>query len=511
MDYDHQISKSLQILKNVALLKARANIAAKFKSPTDLQDVSTYRAQIEKNLLIEESKLSTVVQGKLDALKRSVDLMDEAAEKLSIFSRTMAEVDQKVAETNTDISRFNHLKRSANIRENLQRVITHIDYLVAVPQKVQALQETLSADPISKLREVFLDSIKLDSLRGALIKEIPDSDVELRQTVGEHLKGIPELAKDIVKRLLAFLGGKSHQSNSNDDSDDGSDDGSGKNTRRGAKKDEFAPIEEESSRDFIDHAMLSPSDLVIHLEVSEMHQEYYDRRIKKLSPILAPIMSSTSVASSSSSSSSSGLSKGTARLLLAFLATYNIRPRISQVILKCFQYRVVTCFETHASQAVSEKRSVVSGLVDAGDDLVKLLVDIINEVDPCFPPLYNLVPTFFRVFESHLTPRLEDIVTLLSDTHAVTVRDILDVQGWIYYFVEQMGRFRLQDEPCCARYLSLCRDVLLVEFLDRLKTQVTELFSNIEDQQAAQDALMEDADGLQVTQLQGCCRNIRPR
>ena len=63
-----------------------------------------------------------------------------------------------------------------------------------------------------------------------------------------------------------------------------------------------------------------------------------------------------------------------------------------------------------------------------------------------------------------------------------TVADIINLLDWLRYFVEQMARFTLGDRACCGRYMVLCREVLLMEHLQRMKTQITQLFENIEGQ-----------------------------
>ena len=257
------LSKTMILLKNQSAAKARKYVESKFKKPIDLQDIAGLRVQLEKQLQQTDSQLNTVVQAKLEAFKRSVDLMDEAANKLSQFSKIMTSVDNKVSKANTEISQFPYLKRVNNIKENLDKVINQIEYFADVPEKDIILRKMLMEEP-DKLREVFLESVKLDSLRSALVKEIGDDkeDAELRVSVEEYLKTVPILAAAIVERILTFIrGGATH------DMDAGLDD-------------LIVSQGESAFRDFIDHAMLSPADLVAHFEVVELHQEYYDRRIR---------------------------------------------------------------------------------------------------------------------------------------------------------------------------------------------------------------------------------------
>ena len=58
-----------------------------------------------------DSQLNVTVGGKLDALKRAVDLMDESTIKLDYFTQNMKKTDEKIEAVNTTISNFEHLKR----------------------------------------------------------------------------------------------------------------------------------------------------------------------------------------------------------------------------------------------------------------------------------------------------------------------------------------------------------------------------------------------------------------
>ncbi len=467
----------MKVLKNASLHKSRSAISNKFKKPSDLQDISQFRSQIEKQLVIAESQLNTVVQSKLDALKRSVDLMDESSEKLSHFSKIIEKIDEKVSYTNTDISKYFNLKRVNNIRENLTKVINQIEYFANIPDKHLKLCQILE-EP-AKLREVFIETVQLDSLRIALMQEIRSDEIFLRSSVEQYLSSIPNLSRQITQRILSFiLGSDTSHDDNRYDGDEGYD-------------------PEHGTRDFIDHAILSPADLVTHFEVAEMHQEYYERR-------KAAIMTTEDRLSQVTPPSSSNNDINT---LLKGLEMYNMRPKVKKAINAAMNRRVISCFESYANRATEEKTSLIAAMLDAGSDLIKLLVDIINDVDPRIPPHYELVPSCFNVLEGHLTPRLEGAC---ESIRLATVSDIFNMIDWIRYFIEQMERFRLGQHPCCARYMSLIDECLLPEYLIRLRTQLNELCLNIINQGEGKKGsnngeiygeIIESADGRQMTSL----------
>ena len=69
----------MEALNKQALENARRSVAARFSETSSLDDLGTYRSQLQKQQAAAESKLNVAVSGKLDALKRAVDLMDESS------------------------------------------------------------------------------------------------------------------------------------------------------------------------------------------------------------------------------------------------------------------------------------------------------------------------------------------------------------------------------------------------------------------------------------------------
>jgi len=58
--------------------------------------------------------------------------MDESALKLSQLSNSMNRVDQKIAETNTTISKFESLKKVHHAKDNLKKVIAQVGFFAQV-------------------------------------------------------------------------------------------------------------------------------------------------------------------------------------------------------------------------------------------------------------------------------------------------------------------------------------------------------------------------------------------
>ena len=134
------VSPMMQGLNKAALIKARATIVSKFADPMDLDELLPYMAQLQKNMSIAEAQLNGAVQGKMDALKRAVDIMDESAEKLAAVKGRIVKTEERIVQANTAISTFEHLRRVHNARDNLQKVITQVEFFARAPERVAALK-----------------------------------------------------------------------------------------------------------------------------------------------------------------------------------------------------------------------------------------------------------------------------------------------------------------------------------------------------------------------------------
>lgn len=65
--------------------------------------------------------------------------MDESTAKLSQLSISMNRVDEKIAETNTSISKYENLKKVHYVKENLEKVIEQVVFFAKVCERVQFL------------------------------------------------------------------------------------------------------------------------------------------------------------------------------------------------------------------------------------------------------------------------------------------------------------------------------------------------------------------------------------
>lgn len=158
-------------LNNQAQHAARLMIQKKFQDLSSLEDIATLRNELQYKLTEADTKLKSIVQGKLDSLKRAVDLMDESSCKLTEFITNIDSIESKILLTNTIISKYENIKRIHYAKDNLSKVIEQVKYVDNIPNRVKELTRILNEMP-EKLKDVYLESLKLQAWRSALMKEL---------------------------------------------------------------------------------------------------------------------------------------------------------------------------------------------------------------------------------------------------------------------------------------------------------------------------------------------------
>lgn len=422
----------MQSLTQIALQKARDTISQNFADPSSLDEIGVLSLQMEKQLLAAEEQLNGAVQSKLDSLKRAVDLMDESAVKLNILAANINKIDEKIAQTNTAISNYESLKRVHNARDNLSKVIAQVEFFAKVPERAKELKELLDKNP-SSLKEVYIESLKYESLRKALVKEIrvsrnrkksvsgrvpmmtsgysghggdysEDTFKNIKDAVENHLRIVPELVDEVRLRVFTNI-----------------------------------------SR-LNDLASNSPADLVMSFEIIEMQQEYNDRRNKV---ILA--------------------NKGPPSDMHEDISAI-IQDKIRQLLAD----RVEGEFEGMANYN-DDKLSKVTALIMSANQVLQKMSIFREEVVPCMPPSYEPMLMFIEAFENIFLPRVED---MMKNVEALKVGEILDFINWIEYHKACMEEFQYLDRECIGTLANISGE-LMTEYKTKIKAQVSNWFDNI--------------------------------
>jgi len=372
-------------------------------------------------------------------------------------------------------------------------VISQVEFFANVPVRVNQLRLILDNEP-HRIREVFLEAIKLDSLRTALIKEIKvsrnrrssanqdeivpyeppatnaakskltgnnkpsapvahgdysmESGDKVIKVVEQHLKTIPELYKEIKDRL-------------------------------------FATVERMS-----DIAIESPADLVATFEIIEMQSEYATRlrhqREKEeygdsrgIVKMKEPAGRNARILKPPSSFSESDVMN-------------DLVPVVKGRIKHMFSEKVEMSFELAKTDVSLLTLSPTSRTLTAASQVLRMITEFNHDVIPCTPPHYNIIGDFIEALEEYMDPVLYSTLSQITD---LAVADMMQVIDWIESYVSQLAMFDEDGRPFCMK-LGRIAEQLLGEYLLRIKSQVLSWFKNIK---GLKVEIKENSDGTLIT------------
>lgn len=449
----------------------------KVAEQSNITELSDLRAAALRELALAESQLNGAVQGKLDALKRSVDLMEESTMKLAGFTETMNDVESRIQKTNTLIVSYPHIRKIQNARDNLNKVIAQVESFLNVPDRVAELRSLLLENP-DRIKDVFLEALQLEAWRRSLKNEIENSR-EKKIRAAEAGAGSKATAKmrprkqstvdqysvemllSIDKFVDKHLGIILKLSNE-------------------VKNVIFGNIER-----IFDTAAENPEDLVATFEIIEMHQQYLERRLEQS---LRRAMKEQSNCDPEMIGFEDLRDQATRRL------RNNLEQKIQAWFIVSLQeskdqggLEDQTLYTFRSGEEVSVKMLLAAGL-----DIMKRINTFRGQVVPCIPPSYNALEICIREFESHFVPYVDE---LLQDIGKLDVYDLVQLVDWFDYFIGQMGVFELSDRAVCLKFSQMI-DELMTQYLFTIKAQVMQWFENIKSQPVE---VVRSTEGILIT------------
>lgn len=432
-----------------------------------------------KELALAESQLNGAVQGKLDALKRSVDLMEESTMKLAGFTETMNDVESRIQKTSTVIVTYPHLRKVQYARDNLSKVIAQVESFLNVPNRVAELRQLLLENP-DRIKSVFLDALSLEAWRRSLKTEINSS--RERKIKDAAAGGQKDKSMGVTNRSRKTSTVDQYSVQMLDSIDKFVDKHLGIILKLSTevKNVIFGNIER-----LFDTASENPEDLVATFEIIEMHQQYLERRLEQS---LRRAANEQSVCDPENIGFEDLREQATIRL------KRNLEQKIQAWFMESLQeskdsggVEDQTLYKFDSGEEMSVKM-----LLSAGLNIMKRINTFRGQVVPCIPPSYNPLEICMCEFESHFVPYADE---LLRDINKLDVYDLVQLVDWFDYFIGQMEVFELSKRSVCLKFNQMIDD-LMTQYLFTIKAQVMQWFSNIKSQPVE---VVRSTEGILIT------------
>mgnify|MGYP003385933090 CR=1 FL=1 len=489
----------MEALNAEALKKARATIASRFSDISSLDDIATYRSTVQKNLAGADSKLNVAVQGKLDALKRAVDLMDESSGKLNEFTNTMSVVNDRILMTCTGISAYTKLSKAHHARENVKKVIQQVDFFIRVPERIEYLNRQLEAEPYN-MKSVFVEAISQQALREALLSEINKNKGSSHNQGHGHGQ---------ARRKLSITGGQGSNATMTAE-------------ERHQQDKEFAVMKiavekhlsivplllksiENRLWDNIDNIWNlcadNPGEIVATFEIVAMWNEYCSRKgryirqkaveIGKEGEAMEKMVLKCVVGTYKCKSMEEMKNYSIKFESILDEAKHHLQKQLDEKVESSFEamksVRAAAGEEDEEEEEEEEddtKESKVTKTLNAASEVIELLQTFKAEVDHCVPPEYEAVEMFLSSLDSYLVPEIINLVDHSSadGLGSLDVGDLIKLIEWMEFYVSEMVNIDQGDRDSTIEFVNKAED-LLHEYLERIKKQVNEWFVNIKQQQ----------------------------
>jgi hypothetical protein len=468
---DINVSPMMQALNEEALARARQKVKKKFVEVSSLDDIAAMRNELQNKLSEADTKLKTAVQGKLDSLKRAVDLMEESSGKLDDFTTSIDRIATRIAQTNTAVSKYPNVKRVHYALDNLRKVISQVEFFSEIPERVAVLKRELDAP--DKLKKVYLECLQLQAWRSALMKELQasrdkrsnhDGGATQRAAASHRQSRVASVAQeyseDVYITIIGVVG--SHLETVLDLS-------------REVRNRLWGNIER-----LFDLANRSPADLVETFEIIEMHQSYVDRRVERIKAQRRAQGASKSEidAEIDVRELGGGLDEGVLGATVRNESIERLKRNLNEKVEARF-FIVAQAQQGEEEQDEDEeededtpkksKVSKVTKTLSTANSMIESMTEFKNEVSICIPPSFDSMSLFLDAFEAQLSPRIFELV---ENTALLEVSDMMQLIDWLEYYVAQLSIFNASDRPCCKQFLTVAEELIL-EYLQRIKSQVS--------------------------------------
>lgn len=460
----------IEDIRAEALEKARTRIAFLFHDHHSLHNnIPTVRSQLSKYLSRAESQLNMTVQNKLDSLKRAVDLMADSSIKLEVLTLNMKKVDERIAATNSTLSAYRFLKNVDKARDNITKLMKEVEFFAKVPELVEKLSKDLDSDE-SKLKSIFIESLKLEALRSAIMKEVVLSHSKKTNSTAVNPNDL--LQQMVVledegtstSKLNRNLSGESHQYDPYD-------------RVRLSVKNHLKIVPELSklikSRLFgniermMDLSAETPENLVATFEVIEMYQEYINRK--------EAYHRSLPVSNTASAVLVTGIENLSKNIIKE--AELKLQERFVEKVEFGF-----SSFYSEAEEGASSSKQVENALhqkLGSATAVLNTIAMFKFETLPCIPPHYKALERYIAAFDTELLPMIHE---LTNDVNKLAVGDIFRLLQWFdFYTAAVLSLIDDENHPTIIAFKGISEN-LLHEYLSRIQTQVMDWFGNIKKQ-----------------------------
>ena len=427
--------ENLQTLEENVQRRAAERIKSMFIESAQLEDIPKIRKKYEADLKAIESQLESVQAGKLSNVGQAKKNVDSSTQYIEKLHGDFGELGVAIRDSQSLLKHYPNIRAASAARQNLNTTLEHVFNFADVPVRIEKIRKMLVDDHLL-LREVWKETHCLilwkQSMKAQLCEwrsaaSSKQGSDGVSQYSGEHMIG--EYLEDKLSMIEAFV-----------------DDLEGHLLSR--------------VKSCFDIAFKDSAKLVQAIEVIEAieHFQRFQRRAVELWAVTRGQDASSAIAA---------------------LKHTNIRRKAIAALDKEIKTRAMenfgTSFFSATTKAADSGLSMVKATLDAAGEMRDDLKVLFEDVAPCFPSSYHMLPKWRAADEEFIVPQ---VMQLYNDRHIdeMDAGDILTLIDWLKLYDIHMIDMGI-DEPCCEFGYGTSR--LLAKYIERMKAQMDKWFKNI--------------------------------
>ncbi|KAH7335197.1 exocyst complex component Sec6 [Rhizoctonia solani] len=171
------------------------------QSPDDLLKIAAFRNKLEKEKASIDAKLKSGVREQLAATADGIQKLHNTRNSLQGIKDEMSSIDRKCSDPRNEVPTFDQISRVSVVHRNFSQTEEMVNNLLSMHAKIDAVEEMLMVDrqdilgPAPNLLAVHYQLNQLEAFRNQTTHQAKSADADARKTLARHFERLNRLSK----------------------------------------------------------------------------------------------------------------------------------------------------------------------------------------------------------------------------------------------------------------------------------------------------------------------------
>ncbi|KAG9101900.1 SNARE-binding exocyst subunit S6 [Ceratobasidium sp. UAMH 11750] len=171
------------------------------QSPDDLLKIAAFRNKLEKEKASIDAKLKSGVREQLTATADGLRKLLSTRANVQGIKDEMSTIDRKCSDPRNEVPTFDQISRVSVVHRNFSQTEEMVNNLLSMHAKIDIVEDMLMADrqdilgPAPNLLAVHFQLNQLEAFRNQTTHQAKSADADARQTLARHFERLNKLSK----------------------------------------------------------------------------------------------------------------------------------------------------------------------------------------------------------------------------------------------------------------------------------------------------------------------------